>query len=63
MLRRLTTGVILNRDQMGEDFCYSLTKGCARRSLETLMEYQVQQGILDHTLNIDELFAPQTLGL
>jgi len=51
------------REVMGEDFCYSLSKGCARRSLETLMEYQVQQGILDRTLNIDELFAPQTLGL
>jgi len=51
------------REVMGEDFCYSLQKGCARRSLETLMQYQVQQGILDHTPNIEKLFAPQTLGL
>jgi len=35
------------RKVMGEDFSYSLKEGCARRSLETLMDYQVQQGILD----------------
>ena len=46
---------------MGEDFSYSLKHGCARRSLETLMEYQVQQGILDKKPNIEELFFPETL--
>jgi 4,5-dihydroxyphthalate decarboxylase len=35
------------RKVMGEEFSYSLKEGCARRSLEMLMEYQVQQGILD----------------
>jgi 4,5-dihydroxyphthalate decarboxylase len=49
------------REVMGEDFSYSLKQGCARRSLETLMEYQVQQGILDEKPNIEELFFPETL--
>src|SRR5919106_314794 len=44
---------------MGEEFTYSLKKGCARRSLETLMEYQVQQGILDKKPVIEELFFPE----
>ena len=35
------------REVMGEYFAYSLKKGCVRRSLETLMTYQIQQGILD----------------
>ena len=48
------------KEVMGEDFQYSLKTGCARRSLETLMEYQVQQGILDRKPNIDDLFAPET---
>jgi hypothetical protein len=46
---------------MGEEFSYSLNQGCARRSLETLMEYQVQQGILDKKPDIEELFFPETL--
>ena len=46
---------------MGEDFSYSLKHGCARRSLETLMEYQVQQGILDRMPDLEELFFPETL--
>ena len=50
------------KEVMGEDFQYSLKTGCARRSLETLMEYQVQQGILDRKPKIDDLFAPETLG-
>ena len=41
---------------MGEEFSYSLKQGCARRSLETLMEYQVQQGILEKKPEIEELF-------
>lgn len=49
------------REVMGEDFQYSLNRGCARRSVETLMEYQVQQGILDQKPRIEHLFAPQTL--
>jgi len=50
------------REVMGEDFLYSLKNGCARRSLETLMEYQVQQGILDVKPKIDDLFFAETLN-
>ncbi len=48
---------------MGEDFYYSLKKGCARKSLETLIEYQIQQGILDQRPDIESLFLPQVLDL
>jgi 4,5-dihydroxyphthalate decarboxylase len=51
------------RKVMGEDFSYSLRKGCARRSLETLMEYQVQQGILEGKPGIENLYFPETLNL
>ncbi|MFQ5681649.1 MAG: hypothetical protein ACE5HC_00115 [Candidatus Binatia bacterium] len=51
------------RTVMGEDFSYSLRKGCARRSLATLIEYQVQQGILDKRPNIESLFFPAALDL
>jgi 4,5-dihydroxyphthalate decarboxylase len=51
------------REVMGEEFRYSLKQGCARRSLETLMEYQVQQGILDRKPKIEDLFAPEVLDL
>jgi 4,5-dihydroxyphthalate decarboxylase len=51
------------REVMGEEFRYSLKEGCARRSLETLMEYQVQQGILDRKPKIDDLFIAETLNL
>lgn len=51
------------REVMGEDFEYSLNRGCARRSVETLMEYQMQQGILDQKPRLENLFAPQTLKL
>jgi 4,5-dihydroxyphthalate decarboxylase len=51
------------REVMGEEFCYSLKEGCARRSLETLMEYQVQQGILDRKPKIEDLFVPEVLDL
>ncbi len=49
------------RKVMGEDFSYSLKRGCARRSLETLMEYQVQQGILDKKPEIESLFFADAL--
>src|SRR6266498_3223924 len=49
------------KEVMGEEFRYSLKEGCARRSLEVLMEYQVQQGILDQKPKIEDLFVPQTL--
>ncbi len=51
------------RKVMGEEFSYSLKEGCARRSLETLMDYQVQQGILDAKPAIDELFFPETIDV
>jgi 4,5-dihydroxyphthalate decarboxylase len=49
------------REVMGEEFRYSLKKGCARASLDTLVEYQIQQGILDKKPNIDDLFFLETL--
>jgi 4,5-dihydroxyphthalate decarboxylase len=51
------------REVMGEEFSYSLKQGCARRSLDTLMEYQIQQGILDRKLDLEDLFFPETLHL
>ena len=51
------------KEVMGEEFSYSLRRGCARRSLETLMEYQVQQGILEKMPEIENLFFPETLDL
>ncbi|MGH7775500.1 MAG: ABC transporter substrate-binding protein [Candidatus Binatia bacterium] len=51
------------REVMGEDFSYSLKKGCARRSLETLIGYQIQQEILDRKPDIESLFFPQVLDL
>jgi 4,5-dihydroxyphthalate decarboxylase len=44
------------RKVMGEEFSYSLKRGCARRSLETLIEYQIQQGILDQKPDLEKLF-------
>jgi len=49
------------REVMGGEFVYSLKRGCARASLDTLMEYQIQQGILDKKPNIDDLFFSETL--
>jgi len=51
------------REVMGEAFSYSFKKGCARRSLELLMEYQVQQGIIDQPSKLDEIFFPQIMAL
>ena len=51
------------REVMGEEFSYSLKQGCARRSLDTLMEYQIQQGILDRKPDLEDLFFPETLHL
>ena len=47
------------RKVMGEDFAYSLKKGPARRSLDTLMTYQIQQGILEEKPEIEALFFPE----
>ncbi len=51
------------RKVMGEPFAYSLKKGPARRSLETLIGYQIQQGILDKRPDIESLFFPGALDL
>ena len=48
------------REVMGEEFSYSLKAGCARRSLDTLMDYQIQQGILERKPELEELFFPET---
>ena len=51
------------KEVMGEEFSYSLKEGCARRSLDTLMEYQIQQGILDRKPELEDLFFPETFHL
>ena len=51
------------REVMGEAFSYSLKEGCARRSLDTLMEYQIQQGILERKPELEDLFFPETFHL
>jgi 4,5-dihydroxyphthalate decarboxylase len=51
------------KEVMGDEFSYSLKQGCARTSLETLMAYQVQQGILDRMPHLEELFFPETLDV
>lgn len=51
------------REVMGEPFWYSLNKGCARKSLETLIQFQLQQGILDEKPATESLFFPQVLKL
>ena len=51
------------RSVMGEPFAYSLKKGPARRSLATLIDYQIQQGLFDRRPDIESLFFPQTLDV
>lgn len=48
---------------MGGEFVYSLNRGPARKSLETLFTYQMQQGILDKKPDLASLFFPQVLSL
>ncbi len=50
------------RQVMGGEFVYSLNRGPARKSLETLLTYQVQQGILDKKPDLERMFFPQVLG-
>ena len=51
------------REVMEDDpFSYRLDT-CARKTLETLMEYQVQQGLLDKKPKLEELFFPESLML
>ncbi len=48
---------------MGGAFEYSLNRGPARKSLETLFTYQIQQGIADKKPDLESLFYPQVRGL
>lgn len=48
---------------MGGEFAYSLNKGPARKSLETLFAYQIQQGIADKKPDLESLFFPRILNL
>jgi 4,5-dihydroxyphthalate decarboxylase len=48
---------------MGGEFAYSLNKGPARKSLETLFTYQIQQGISDQKPDLESLFFPGILNL
>ena len=51
------------REFIGDDpFSYRLDS-CARKSLETLIEYQVQQGLLDQRPRLEDLFFPEALTL
>jgi 4,5-dihydroxyphthalate decarboxylase len=50
------------RNVMGGEFVYSLNRGPARKSLETLFSYQIQQGILDKKPDLANLFFPQVLS-
>ena len=51
------------QEVMGDDpFSYRLDAG-ARKSLETLIEYQVQQGLLDQKPRLEDLFFPESLSL
>jgi len=51
------------REVIGDDpFSYRLDS-CARKSLETLIEYQVQQGLLDQIPRLEDLFFPESLTL
>jgi 4,5-dihydroxyphthalate decarboxylase len=49
------------RKVMGGPFEYSLNRGPARKSLETLFTYQVQQGISDQKPELESLFFPEVL--
>jgi hypothetical protein len=51
------------RKVMGGEFVYSLNRGPARKSLETLFTYQIQQGIADKTPDFKALFFPQVMEL
>ena len=35
---------------------------CARRSIDTLMEYQMQQGLLSSKPDLDDLFFPDAIA-
>lgn len=48
---------------MGGEFVYSLNRGPARKSLETLFTYQIQQGISDEKPDLESLFFPQVINL
>ena len=51
------------RKVMGGPFEYSLKRGPARKSLETLFAYQIQQGISDSKPELESLFFPEARGL
>jgi len=48
---------------MDGPFEYSLNSGPARKSLETLFTYQIQQGISDKKPELESLFFPQMLSV
>jgi hypothetical protein len=48
---------------MGGPFEYSLNRGPARKSLETLFTYQIQQGISDKKPELESLFFPEVLSV
>jgi 4,5-dihydroxyphthalate decarboxylase len=48
---------------IGGEFEYSLKRGPARKSLETLFTYQIQQGIADEKPDLESMFFPQVRDL
>ncbi|HZT07011.1 MAG TPA: ABC transporter substrate-binding protein [Chloroflexota bacterium] len=60
MLPGMTAELEEARDVMGEDFWpYGLEPN--RHVLQTLMDYAIEQGLLEHRMALDDLFAPETL--
>lgn len=51
------------REVVGGDPYGYLLDSCARRSLETLIDYQVQQGILQQRPVLEDLFFPESLEM
>ena len=70
---RALAGRYMNEEQRQEETWYSEVIGedpysyrldtCARNSLETLIEYQMQQQLLDRRPKVEELFFPDSLEL
>ena len=49
------------RDLVGDDPFSYLLDSCAKKTLETLIDYQVQQGLLKQRPVLNDLFFPQSL--
>jgi 4,5-dihydroxyphthalate decarboxylase len=50
-----------NRELMGDDF-WPYGVEANRKTLEACLRHHREQGILKHSYDIEELFAPETMG-